>query len=45
MNYLAAILLKQLDEEQAFWVLCQLIESILPPDYFTMMTGVIVDQK
>lgn len=45
MNFVAAILLKQLSEEQAFWTLCQIIEYILQPDYFTLMTGVIVDQK
>ena len=45
MNFVTAILLKHLTEEQAFWTLCQIVEAILQPDYYTMMTGVIVDQK
>lgn len=45
MNFIAAILLNQLEEEETFWVLCQIIETMLPPDYYTLMTGVIIDQK
>ncbi|CAI2385716.1 unnamed protein product [Moneuplotes crassus] len=45
LNFIAAVLITQLSEEQAFWVLCQVIESILPTDYFNLMTGVIIDQR
>lgn len=45
LNFIVAVLLHQLEEEEAFWVLCQIIESLLPLDYYNMMTGVIVDQK
>lgn len=45
MNFIAAILLNYLEEEEAFWVLCQLVEYLLPIDYYTIMTGVIIDQR
>ena len=46
MNFLAAVLLLQLSEEQAFWVLAALIEDILPPDYYSVsMLGSRVDQQ
>lgn len=45
LNFIVAILLNVLEEEEAFWVLCQLLEHILPLDYYTCMTGVIIDQK
>ena len=45
MNFVAGRLLKVLEEEEAFWVLCQLLESILPLDYYSNMVGVLVDQK
>ena len=45
MNFITAVLITQLEEEEAFWVLCQIIETLLPVDYFTMMTGVVIDQR
>ena len=45
LNFITAVLITQLSELESFWVLCQLIESILPVDYFNLMTGVVVDQK
>ena len=45
LNFIVAILLNKLEEEEAFWVLCQIIEWLLPIDYYTLMTGVIVDQR
>jgi hypothetical protein len=45
MNFIAALLLTQLNEEQSFWVLAALIEDILPPNYYTVsMIGCRVDQ-
>ncbi len=44
LNFIVAQLLRHLDEEEAFWVLCSLIECILPLDYYTAMIGVLVDQ-
>ncbi|CAG9318226.1 unnamed protein product [Blepharisma stoltei] len=32
-------------EEESFWMLSQIVETYLPLDYFSIMTGVIVDQK
>ena len=34
-----------LTEEEAFWVLCQIIEVYYPLDYFAGFFGVLVDQK
>jgi len=45
LNFIVAILLNQLEEEQAFWVFCQMLEGMLPIDYYTTMAGIIIDQK
>jgi hypothetical protein len=45
INFLTAHLLSWLSEEEAFWTLCCLIESILPLDYYSGMIGVLIDQK
>ena len=45
LNFITAMLLQHLNEEEAFWVLCQVIEYMLPLDYYTTMTGVIIDQR
>jgi hypothetical protein len=45
LNFITAVLLQHLNEEEAFWVLCQVIEYMLPLDYYTTMTGVIIDQR
>jgi hypothetical protein len=44
MNFMVALLLMYLTEEQAFWVLAVLIEDILPSEYYTSMTGCVIDQ-
>jgi hypothetical protein len=45
MNFIAGRLRKFLSEEETFWVFTTLIESYLPFDYFSMMVGVLIDQK
>jgi len=35
LNFIVAILLNKLEEEETFWVFCQLIETMLPVDYYT----------
>lgn len=46
MNYLAAILLLHMPEENAFWAMASLIEDILPFDYYDpSMIGGRVDQQ
>jgi hypothetical protein len=45
MNFVGAVLLVHLAEEQAFWVLCALIEDLAPPDYYSRsMIGSRIDQ-
>jgi hypothetical protein len=45
MNFIVARLLQYLNEEEAFWALCQIVETLLPPDYYSNMVGVLIDQK
>jgi hypothetical protein len=46
MNFLAARLLEVLvNEEETFWVFCQMVESIIPSDYFSDLVGVLIDLK
>ena len=45
MNFLTRRLLTCLSEEESFWVLIQIVEQILPPDYYSNLVGVLVDQK
>jgi hypothetical protein len=34
-----------MNEEEAFWCLVQLVETILPLDYFSNMVGLMIDQQ
>ena len=46
MNFLAAFLLLNLDEDRAFWVLAAIIEDILPEGYYSRhMVGSRTDQR
>lgn len=45
MNFMTARLLTCLEEEEAFWVLIQIIEEHLPLDNYSNLIGVLVDQK
>ena len=46
MNFLAAFLLLNMDEERAFWTLASIVEDILPKDYYTShMVGSRTDQR
>jgi hypothetical protein len=46
MSYLAATIHRVVDdEEDSFWLFTNLLESILPLDYYSQMIDVLVDQK
>ena len=46
MNFLAARLLEVIvNEEETFWVFCQMVECIIPSDYFSDLVGVLIDLK
>lgn len=46
MNYIVSRFLSfGLTEEESFWLLAQVIETYLPLDYFSVLTGVHTDQK
>jgi hypothetical protein len=42
---IAARLLLVMEEEEAFWTLVQIIEVILPLDYYTNLLGVLIDLR
>ena len=44
MNFIVGRLLQFMNEEEAFWTLTMIIETILPIDYYSNMVGVLVDQ-
>lgn len=44
MNFIVGRLLQYMDEEEAFWTLVTIVETILPIDYYTSMFGALVDQ-
>jgi hypothetical protein len=45
MNFIVARLLEIMDEEEAFWMLCQMSECLLPMDYYSNLLGVLIDLK
>lgn len=44
MNFIVGRLLRYMNEEESFWTLAMIIETILPPDYYCNMVGVLIDQ-
>lgn len=44
MNFIVGRLLQFMSEEESFWTLAMIIETILPIDYYSNMVGVLVDQ-
>lgn len=45
MNFIVGRLLKFMNEEEAFWTMTMILETILPLDYYSNMIGVLIDQK
>lgn len=46
MNFIAARFLSfGFREEEAFWMLAAVIESLLPIDYFSVLSGILIDQR
>ncbi|TPX55175.1 hypothetical protein PhCBS80983_g05535 [Powellomyces hirtus] len=45
LNILSAVLLLHLREEDAFWMLCIIVERILPDHYTKTLVGSVVDQS
>jgi len=44
MNFIVGRMLQYMNEEEAFWTLVTIVETILPIDYYTNMFGALVDQ-
>jgi len=44
MNFIAAVCLRTMTEEEAFWVLAYMVERLFP-DYFTNMEGALADKQ
>ncbi|CAG9332208.1 unnamed protein product [Blepharisma stoltei] len=46
LNYIVGRLLSiGFSEDECFWLLAQIVETYLPVDYFSIMSGVLVDQR
>jgi hypothetical protein len=43
MNFIVGRLLRFMNEEESFWTLAMIIETILPTDYYSNMVGVLID--
>jgi len=43
MNFIVGNLLKELNEEESFWVFVAMTENLLPIDYYSDMLGILVD--
>ena len=43
MNFIVGRLLRFMKEEEAFWTLAMIVETILPLDYYSNMVGVLID--
>lgn len=44
MNFIVGRMLQYMNEEEAFWTLTMIIETMLPVDFYSNMIGVLVDQ-
>ena len=45
MNFIGARLLEVMNEEEAFWTMCQLSETILPLGYYANLLNVLIDLR
>lgn len=46
LNFVVNFLITmQFTEEEAFWILSNIIETVIPMDYYTNMIGVVTDQQ
>ncbi|KAJ3141961.1 hypothetical protein HK100_004749 [Physocladia obscura] len=45
LNIISAVLMLYLKEEDAFWVLCGIVERILPDHYTKTLVGSVIDQS
>lgn len=45
MNFIVGRMLFYMNEEEAFWTLTMILETILPIDFYCNMVGALVDQQ
>jgi hypothetical protein len=45
LNFIVGRMIQYMNEEEAFWTLTMILETILPLDFYCNMVGVLVDQQ
>jgi hypothetical protein len=45
MNFIVGRMIQHMNEEEAFWTLTKILESILPLDFYCNMVGALIDQQ
>ena len=45
MNFIVGRMLQYMSEEEAFWTLTMIIETMLPMDFYSNMVGALIDQQ
>ena len=44
MNFIVGRMIQYMNEEEAFWTLTMILETILPLDFYCNMVGALIDQ-
>ena len=45
MNFIVGRMIQYMNEEEAFWTLTMILETILPLDFYCNMVGALIDQR
>jgi len=44
MNFIVGRMLQYMNEEEAFWTLTMILETMIPMDFYSNMVGALIDQ-
>jgi hypothetical protein len=45
MNFIVGRMLQYMNEEEAFWTLTMILETMIPMDFYSNMVGALIDQQ